>query len=264
MNTWLRQGGRTLAALLVALLALPLLAMVWSTSLADVIAAWRSPALLQALLVSLKTTSISLALIIAAGTPLAWWLSRKHNSNLVKAITGLLRLPVLLPPAVMGFALLVAFGSQGVPGGWFARAGIHVAFTTTAVVLAQTIVAVPFFVAAAQLGFAAIDDDALLVARTLGASQRRVFTHVLVPLALPALMSGAAMAWARALGEFGATLFFAGNLPGRTQTMPLAIYAALESDVGLAKALALVLVGLALLGVAVGRVLAWALQRGAR
>lgn len=264
MNVTTRVGGRGLAVLLLALLVTPLLAMLWSTSLDELMLAWRAPALRQALLVSLKTTLVSLLLVVVAGTPLAWWLSRTHDSAFAKFASFVLRLPVLLPPAVMGFALLLAFGAQGVLGGILVRMGVLVPFSMAAVVLAQTVVAVPFFVQAAQLGFAAIDDDTLLVARTLGATSRSVLTRILLPLAMPALVSGGAMAWARALGEFGATLFFAGNIPGRTQTMPLAIYAALESDVGLARALSLLLVVLALLGLGVGRVLLWLWQRAVR
>jgi molybdate transport system permease protein len=264
MNLVSRIGVRLLSALLVALLVAPLLAMLWSTSVDEILLAWRAPTMRQALLVSLKTTLVSLGLVLAGGTPLAWWLSRKPKTVLAMLATFVVRLPVLLPPAVLGFALLLAFGGQGVFGFLSAWFGVQVSFSVAAVVMAQTVVAVPFFVQAAQLGFASIDDHTLLVARTLGATAPRVLTRVLLPLAMPALVSGGAMAWARALGEFGATLFFAGSLPGRTQTLPLAIYAALESDVGLARALALLLVGLALGGLALGRVVLWFLQRGWR
>jgi molybdate transport system permease protein len=149
---------------------------------------------------------------------------------------------MVMPPAVAGIALLLTFGRRGLLGGALEALGLGVSFTTAAVVMAQVFVAAPFYVGAAAAGFAALDRDLRVVARTLGASPARVFARVALPLARPALVTGAALAWARALGEFGATLMFAGNLSGRTQTLPLAIYAALESDLRAAQALALVLV----------------------
>jgi molybdate transport system permease protein len=159
----------------------------------------------------------------------------------------LVDLPIVVPPAVVGIALLQTFGRRGVFGGWLASLGLQIPFTTTAVVLAQLVVSAPFFIQAASAAFRSVDADLLIVARTLGQSPGGAFVRVALPMALPGVIVGAALAWARALGEFGATLLFAGNLPGTTQTMPLAIYMALESDVRVATALALVLATISLL-----------------
>jgi molybdate transport system permease protein len=148
---------------------------------------------------------------------------------------------------VVGIALLETFGRRGLFGGVLTALGIQIPFTTLAVVLAQLVVSAPFYVQAAAAAFRRVDSDLLIVARTLGQSQRGAFLRVAVPIALPGLVGGAALAWARSLGEFGATLLFAGNLPGTTQTMPLAIYMALESDVRVAIALSLVLAGVSVL-----------------
>jgi molybdate transport system permease protein len=141
----------------------------------------------------------------------------------------------------MGIALLETFGRNGLFGPALVAFGLQIPFTTVAVVLAQVVVSAPFYVQAAASALRRVDTDLLIVARTLGQTQRGAFFRIAVPMALPGLIGGAALAWARALGEFGATLLFAGNLPGTTQTMPLAIYMALESDVRVAVALSLVL-----------------------
>jgi molybdate transport system permease protein len=151
----------------------------------------------------------------------------------------------VLPPAVAGLGLLLAFGQRSPLGALLARAGLGVPFTTAAVVLAQIFVSAPFYVEAALAAFRRLDANLLVIARTLGAGPARVLFRVALPLAAPGLSSGLALAWARALGEFGATLMFAGSLSGRTQTLPLAIYAALESDLRAARALSLVLVVIA-------------------
>ena len=153
----------------------------------------------------------------------------------------MIELPIVLPPAVVGVGLLQAFGRSGIFSETFNTLDLQVPFTTLAVVLAQIVIAAPFYVQSATAAFRRVDADLLLVARTLGQSRYGALIHVAVPVALPGLLGGAALAWARALGEFGATLLFAGNLSGQTQTMPLAIYTALESDVRAALALALVL-----------------------
>jgi molybdate transport system permease protein len=150
-------------------------------------------------------------------------------------------LPVVLPPAVAGLALLMAFGRRGVLGGALGTLGLSLPFTTAAVVVAQTFVAAPFYVRAARLGFAAVDAQLEEAAYTEGASQWQLFRHVMLPLTGRALASGLVLCWTRALGEFGATIMFAGNLPGRTQTMPLAIYLGLEQNLGVALALSALL-----------------------
>jgi molybdate transport system permease protein len=157
-------------------------------------------------------------------------------------IETLLDVPIVLPPAVAGLALLMTFGRRGVLGSVPSQLGVSLPFTTTEVVMAQTFVAAPFFIRSAQTGFASVSHAIEEGASDLGANPWRVFRHVTFPLAGPALLSGIILSGARALGEFGATILFAGNFAGRTQTMPLAIYQAMESDLGAALALAAVLV----------------------
>jgi molybdate transport system permease protein len=229
-----------LAAALVALLGVPIVALLSGTAPAALMAGLREPFAGQALRLSLFTTSCSLAIVVFCGTPLAWLLAR-GRSPLLRPLEIAAQLPVVMPPAVAGVALLLAFGRKGL----LAPLGGHVAFTTAAVVLAEAFVAAPFYVQAATAAFRRLDPALLDVARTLGAGEPQAFFRVALPVARQGLLGGAAMAWARALGEFGATLMFAGNLPGRTQTLPLAIYSAMESDVRAAQALSVVLVGFA-------------------
>ena len=188
---------------------------------------------------------IAVAAIVALGTPTAYLLARRRfpGRALVDAVIDL---PIVLPPVVGGLALLLLLGRQGPVGGPLAGAGIHVAFTTAAVVLAQMFVAAPFYIRAARAGFESVDQRLEAVSSTLGARPWRTFRRVTVPLALPSLAGGAVMAWARALGEFGATIMFAGNVAGRTQTMPLAILEAMEADANAAIAIAVVLAAIAL------------------
>ena len=177
----------------------------------------------QALGLSVATTAISMTVVIALGTPLAYLLARRRIPGAV-FIEALVDLPIVLPPAVAGIALLVAFGRNGLVGQWLAAGGITLGFTTAAVVMAQIFVSAPFYVIAARGGFARVDRDVEDAAADLGASPGQVFRTVTLPLVAPSLVAGAVLAWARALGEFGATIMFAGSFPGITQTMPLAIY----------------------------------------
>ncbi len=236
----LKLGFGAAAALLVAFLVLPVIALVVTTGARDFALGLRAPLVGPALRLSLITTAVSLAIVVALGTPLAWLLARS-TGRLARAVEVAVQLPVVIPPAVAGLALLLAFGRRGLLSGL----GLHLAFTTAAVVLAEVFVAAPFYLQAATAAFRRVDEELLVVARTLGARPLRTFVRIALPLARPGLVSGAAMAWARALGEFGATLMFAGNLSGRTQTLPLAIYTALESDLRAAQALSLVLVAAA-------------------
>ncbi|MBT6179456.1 MAG: molybdate ABC transporter permease subunit [Deltaproteobacteria bacterium] len=229
-----------LAMPMLVLLVLPIFALVFSSSPAEFMAGTQHPLFFPALTLSLQSTFVSLILIILAGTPLAWWLAHSSGRS-TRVIATLVELPIVLPPAVIGVALLQVFGRSGFFGETLAALGWQIPFTTLAVILAQTVIAAPFYVQSATAAFKRVDSDLLLVARTLGQTRMGTLLRVAVPLALPGLLSGAALAWARALGEFGATLLFAGNLSGETQTMPLAIYTALESDVRAALALALVL-----------------------
>lgn len=241
--------GRLLALapplLLLSLLLLPVAALALTTSPAELAAGVRHRLFLPALSLSARTTLASLAIVVVTGTPLAWWLATTR-SRWARVVDVLVDVPVVIPPAVVGVGLLAAYGRAGLLGPALSAIGVHLPFTTAAVVVAQVVVSAPFYVQAASAAFRKVDLDLMLVARTLGASRARAFLRVAVPIALPGLVAGAGLAWARAVGEFGATLLFAGNLRGTTQTMPLAIYAALESDVRAAAALSLVLVGFAL------------------
>lgn len=243
-----RPGGRgrilgsIIAAPLLALLVLPVLALLASSSVDGLWAGFTHPLFARALGLSALTTVISLLTVVITGTPLAWWLA-STTSRRARLVELLVDVPVVLPPAVVGIGLLLAFGRGGIFGAQLDALDVQIPFTTIAVVLAQVTVAAPFYVQSAAAAFRSVDDDLLLVARTLGETPAGAFLRVAVPLARPGLVGGAALAWARALGEFGATLLFAGNLPGRTQTMPLAVYTTLESDVRGAIALALVLAG---------------------
>ncbi|GAA1391005.1 ABC transporter permease [Luteococcus peritonei] len=199
------------------------------------------PALGLSLLCATTATLISLLL----GVPLAWWLAQGHGraaGRLAAAVRALVTLPLVLPPVVGGVALLLAFGRMGVVGSrldvWF---GITLPFTTTAVVLSQVFVAMPFLVVSLEGALANRDPALEEAAETMGASSWQVFRHVTLPLAAPAVLAGTVLCWARALGEFGATITFAGNFPGRTQTMPLAVYLAMQNDPDAAVALSVVL-----------------------
>jgi molybdate transport system permease protein len=213
-----------LALLLLLFLAIPVGALViralgagsaWDARTYDI--------LRQALGLSVATTATTMVIVIALGTPLAYLLARRRFPG-AAAIEALVDLPIVLPPAVAGIALLVAFGRNGLVGRWLAEGGVTVGFTTIAVVMAQVFVSAPFYVIAARGGFARVDSDVEAAAADLGATPGHVFRTVTLPLILPSLIAGAVLAWARALGEFGATIMFAGNFPGVTQTMPLAIY----------------------------------------
>jgi molybdate transport system permease protein len=234
--------------LLVLFLGLPVAALVGRAliegSLPRAIA---DPAILDALLLSLSTTAISLALTVLLGTPLAWALARRHLPG-SRLIESLVDLPIVLPPAVAGLALLLLFGRSGPIGGLLDGIGLSIPFTTIAVVLAQLFVSAPLFVRSARSGFAGVPHDLEDAARVDGAGEGEVFRHVTVPLAASALSAGVVLAWARALGEFGATIMFAGSVLGRTQTLPLAVYAEFQSSLDGAVAAAVILV-IAALGV---------------
>lgn len=236
------RGAMATAGVLFALfLVAPVVALVLTSGPGEIARGLAHPIVLPALLLSLASTTASLALVVLGGTPLAWWLARSDR-RAARWIDTLVQLPIVIPPAVSGIALLFAFGRRGIFGSLLDSAGLSIAFTTTAVVMAQVFVGAPFYVQAATVAFRHMDRSLLAVARTLGAQPARVFFRVALPLAAPSLIAGAAMSWARALGEFGATLMFAGNLQGRTQTLPLAIYTALESDLGAARALSVLLI----------------------
>ncbi len=228
-----------LAVPLVVLLLLPLVALL-RIEPAVLLANLGSVQVIQALTLSLTTSLLATALAVVLGTPVAYLLARYRFWGRATLET-LIELPMVLPPAVAGVALLMAFGRRGMVGGYLSSIGLELAFTTAAVVLAQLFVAAPFYVKTAIAGFNSVDQDAEEAAMLDGAGGLQVFRCITVPLAMPALFGGAVMTWARALGEFGATIIFAGNFPGRTQTMPLAIYIGFEFDLGVALTLSLIL-----------------------
>ncbi|HEX6269621.1 MAG TPA: ABC transporter permease [Anaerolineales bacterium] len=227
--------------LLLALLSLPVLALLWRAGTDGMLSLIAQPGAISALRLSLFTSTLSVLTAIVTGTPLAFVLARRKFAG--KTLLELvIDLPIVLPPSVAGIALLIAFGRQGVFGAWLNAFGITLPFTTTAVILAQTFVSAPLFVRAARIGFAEIDHQVVEAAYVEGSNEWQLFRFVMFPLAGRAILSGAILAWTRAIGEFGATILFAGNLEGVTQTMPLAIYLGLERSLGIALALSTVLV----------------------
>jgi len=256
-----RRGERSveaLAALFGLFLALPILTLVgraiFDGSLATAVG---SPVVIDALSLSLVTTAISLAITVTLGLPLAFVLARRtfRGKGWLEAIVDL---PIVLPPSVAGLALLLVFGRRGLLSAPLDVLGLSIPFTTIAVILAQTFVSAPFFIRSARTGIAGIDRDLEDAARVDGASERQLFRRVTVPLASAALAAGLVMTWARSLGEFGATIMFAGNVEGRTQTLPLVVYGEFQGgDLGASVAAAAILV-IAAFGVLVAvRVFRW-------
>lgn len=254
-----RAGGGSLATaglgatagILALFLALPIVVLVGRALAGEsLVRTIGSAAILDALGLSLATTAVSLAITVAIGTPLAFILARRRfpGASLVELIVDL---PLVLPPSVAGLALLLVFGRRGLLGGTLEGFGIAIPFTSVAVVLAQVFVSAPLYVRSARAGLAGVARDLEDAGRVDGASEPGVFRHITAPLAGPALAAGLVLAWARSLGEFGATILFAGNVAGRTQTLPLVVYGELQGgDLGTAIAAAAVLV-LAAIGVLV-------------
>jgi len=253
-----RLGVFVLVGAGVVFLALPVVALVARAVFGGtLISAATSAPVLQALVLSLVTTTISLGVTIVFGLPLAWILARRpfRGATLVEALVDL---PIVLPPSVAGLALLLALGREGVLGHVLSAAGIAIPFTTVAVILAQSFVAAPFFVRSARTGFAGVDRDVEDAARVDGASEWQVVRYVTLALARPAVAAGMVMGWARALGEFGATIMFAGNIAGRTQTLPLLVYAQFEGGSLDSSIAAAAILAVAAFGVLVAvRVLRW-------
>ncbi|MER2600661.1 MAG: ABC transporter permease [Caldilineales bacterium] len=241
-----RSSWHLLAVPLLLLLALPIVAMLLRISPADLLANLRHTQVINAVNLSLLTSLITTAVTWVLGTPVAYLLAQPRF-RFHRLLDTLIDLPTVLPPAVAGVALLMAFGRRGLFGPWLEQFGITLPFTTAAVVMAQTFVASSFYVKAAALGFAAIDPELKQAAALDGAGRVQVFRRITLPLSWAALLSGSVMTWARALGEFGATIIFAGNFPGRTQTMPLAIYVGFEIDQRIALTLAVILIAFSFL-----------------
>jgi molybdate transport system permease protein len=225
---------------LLLFLLLPLVALILRVDPVALPANLVNPQVQQAVSLSLLTTGVSTWLALLFGTPLAYLLARRHFRGRT-TIDTLLDLPMVLPPSVAGIALLLTFGRRGLVGAYLADLGITIAFTPLAVILAQLFVGAPFYVKAATAGFGGIDQELEQAAALDGANRWAILRYITIPLAWPTLFGGAVMTWARALGEFGATIIFAGNFPGRTQTMPLAIYIGFELDLAVALTLAVIL-----------------------
>lgn len=221
-------------------LALPLVALLWRTPLAEMGETLRRTGVGQAVRLSLWTSSVTVLLTFVLGTPVAYLLARPQF-RCRNLLDTLIDLPTVLPPAVAGVALLMAFGRRGLVGGMLADWGVTLAFTPVAVIMAQLFVAGSLYVKSAAAGFARIEKELEEAARLDGAEEWAVFRYLLLPLSRGSLLTGLILTWARALGEFGATIIFAGNFPGRTQTMPLAIYLGFELDLNVALVLAAIL-----------------------
>lgn len=252
---WRLTGGGLLAlfsGLAVAFLVLPLAGLLWRAIRADAWTGLSTGALTEAIRLSAMTTLASAGLIVLFGTPLAYALAR-WRFPFKRVINALVELPIVLPPAVAGLALLSVYGQRGLFGSTLDAFGLSVAFSTAAVVIAQVFVAAPFYIRAATIGFAAIPREVEDAARVDGADDAALFWFVTLPMASRALGAGLVLSWARALGEFGATLMFAGSLQGETQTTPLLIFETFQTSVDAAIAAGLILIALALVALLIAR-----------
>lgn len=206
-----------------------------------VVSALKDPLVVQALITSLKSTGLSLIIIVVLGLPTSYVMAR-YSFPGKGFLDTVFELPLVLPPAVAGLLLLITFGRNGPLGTFLYDLGLQIPFSFTAVVMAQIFVAAPFFIKSARNGLQGVDRDLEITAATLGDTPWQSFWKITLPLSWNTLLSGAILAWARALAEFGATIMFAGNLPGKTQTLPLAIYTAMEKDMELSLAIAIIMV----------------------
>jgi len=258
-RTWTRWPARLLVGVLAGsfflFLGIPLAALIIREPPAMLWQAIQRPESIEALQLSLITTTISTLLTLVFGIPVAYILARLHfpGRNLLET---LVTMPTVLPPVVAGVALLITFGRFGLLGRYLSPLGIELPFTTVAVVMAQMFVSSPFFINSAKAGLEQLDSRYEMAAYTLRASPFYTFRRVVLPLIRPALLAGAGLAWARALGELGATITFAGNFPGTTETTPIAVYIAAENDLDSAVSLAVVLLAVSfavLLALRIGR-----------
>ena len=250
-RTWFSLLLGAALSVTLAFLVLPVIAIFTHTAPGELINRLGDSTATDALRLSLETTALAVAVIILVGTPAAYLLATRSFPGR-SAVTTLVEVPLVLPPAVAGIALLAALGPDGILGGTLADAHIELVLQTAGVVVALTFVSAPFYLRQAQSSFQAVDRSLVEAARTLGSSEAASFLRVSVPVALPGLIAGLALAWGRALGEFGATLMFAGSFRGITQTAPLAIYDQFATDFPAALALSAVLVAVSaglLLGV---------------
>ncbi len=253
-ETALKIGLAFLLILAMAFIALPVASLFIKSPMDTTLRSLHDPVVIDALKLSLMTSALTTATVVLMGTPVAYINARFHYPG-KEIVDSLIDLPVIMPPAVAGIALLMAFGRIGIVGHYLSGFRISIAFTTLAVIMAQVFVSSPFYIRQARTSFEDVDLAFENAARTLGASRVYTFFHVILPIAQNGLISGAIMAFARSLGEFGATIMFAGNFQGRTQTMPLAIYTAMQGDMDIALCLALVLVAISFLVIALVKTL---------
>lgn len=245
-GNWSGQFWKLLTLPLLLFIAIPLVALFTHASLTDLVKNLNQRQVIEAISLSLVTSLATMLITLVFGTPVAYFLAQRHG-RFHRLVDTLIDLPTVLPPSVSGVALLMAFGRHGLIGDWLSAAGINLPFSTLAVIMAQVFIASPFYVKAASIGFAAIGPELKQAAALDGAGNWRTFREIDLPLSGMALLSGSVMTWARALGEFGATIIFAGNFPGRTQTMPLAIYMGFEIDLNVALTLSIIMIGLSFL-----------------
>ena len=241
-----------LATVMAAFFIIPIVALVWRAVTLEGQVATSELSVVSAITISLGTTAVTVVLIVILGTPLAYFLAR-YQFPLKRLLSVFIEMPIVMPPVVAGLALLSAFGRRGLIGLPLAHLNITITFTVTAVALAQLFVSSPFYIRAAQSRFESLPREYEDAAAVDGANQWVIFWRVILPQSSHALLTGLILSWARALGEFGATILFAGNLQGRTQTMPLLVYGALERDLRVTFITALILLGLAFFAFALTR-----------
>jgi molybdate transport system permease protein len=240
---WTKDAWQLLSVPFILFIVIPIIALFSRISLSDLILTLQQEQAQQAIRVSLTTSLTTVLVTLLLGTPVAYHLSHPQ-ARFHRLLDTLIDLPTVLPPAVAGLALLVAFGRRGLLGEWFSILGLTLPFTPVAVIMAQTFIAAPLYIKSAALGFTNVDVELKRAASMDGANRWQAFRYVIAPMSWMAVLSGCVLTWARALGEFGATIIFAGNFPGRTQTMPLAIYLGFEIDMNVALTLSVILVGL--------------------
>jgi molybdate transport system permease protein len=249
--------------LAMAFIALPLASLFIKSPLDVTLRSLHDPVVIDALKLSMTTSILTTLIVILMGTPIAYVNARFQYFG-KEIADSVIDLPIIMPPAVAGIALLMAFGRMGIIGHYLNAFGFSIAFTTLAVIMAQVFVSSPFYIRQARTSFEDVDLAFENAARTLGASRVYTFFHVILPIALNGLISGAIMAFARSLGEFGATIMFAGNFQGRTQTMPLAIYTAMQGDLDVSLCLALILVAISFVVIALVKMLTRRVYKNAR
>ncbi|MCB8982577.1 MAG: molybdate ABC transporter permease subunit [Ardenticatenaceae bacterium] len=241
-----------LAGIMAVFLIIPFIALIWRAVTLEGHIAASELSIASAVALSLGTTAVTIVFIVILGTPLAYFLAR-HQFPLKRLLTLFIEMPIVMPPVVAGLALLSAFGRRGLIGAPLASLNISVTFTLTAVILAQLFVSSPFYIRSAQSRFESLPREYEDAAAVDGASRWVIFWRVILPQSTRALLTGLILSWARALGEFGATILFAGNLQGRTQTLPLLVYGALEQDLRVTFVTALILLALAVLAFSLTR-----------